>query len=247
LFKKDTFGRFIFMKKLIVQVFGLFTYSRFAKKNTYKIKGAEILQNLPNENVLFVSNHQTYFADGAFIFHVIHSALDGHPNKINWSSIMKCAKTNLFFVGAEETLDSGFLPKILALAGAIKVKRTWRESGKEIKRKVDVNDTDNIKKALAAGWVLTFPQGTTKPFAAGRKGTAHIIKNHNPIVVPIVINGFRRAFDKKGLFLKKKGVELQLTIKEPLDLENSVYVDNIMYKVMDGIEQSKKFEWRSRN
>jgi 1-acyl-sn-glycerol-3-phosphate acyltransferase len=235
------------LKKLVVQVFGLLTYSRFAKKNTYKIKGAEILKNLPSENVLFVSNHQTYFADGAFIFHVIHSALDGHPNKINWSSIMKCSKTNLFFVGAEETLKSGILPKILALAGAIKVKRTWRESGKKIRRKLDTNDTDNIKKALAVGWVLTFPQGTTKPFAEGRRGTAHIIKDNSPVVVPIVINGFRRAFDKKGIFLKKKGVELQLTIKEPLDLENRVYVDNILYKVMDGIEQSKKFEWRSRN
>jgi 1-acyl-sn-glycerol-3-phosphate acyltransferase len=223
------------------------TYARFAKKNTYKIEGAEILQGLRNENVLFISNHQTYFADGAFIFHVIHSALDGHPNQINRSSIVKCLKSNLFFVGAEETLESGILPKILGLAGAIKVKRTWREAGKEIKRRVDVKDTDNIKKALEAGWLLTFPQGTTKPFADGRKGTAHIIKDYNPVVVPIVINGFRRAFDKKGIFYKKKGVELQLTIKEPLDIDSTEYVDNILYKVMDSIEQSKKFEWRSNS
>jgi len=247
LFKKDTFGQFIFLKKLVVRVFGFLTYSRFAKKNTYKIKGAEILKNLPEKNVLFVSNHQTYFADGAFIFHVIHSALDGYPNQINRGSITKCLKINLFFVGAEETLKSGIIPKLLGLAGAIKVKRTWREAGKEIKREVDANDTDNIKKALDAGWVLTFPQGTTKAFAEGRKGTAHIIKNYNPVVVPIVINGFRRAFDKKGMFLKKKGVELQLTIKEPLNFENTVYIDNILYKVMDGIEQSKKFEWGVKN
>mgnify|MGYP006108916137 FL=1 len=247
MFKKDTFGQYIFLKKLVVRFFGLVTYSRFAKKNTYKIKDAEIIQGLRGENVLFVSNHQTYFADGAFIFHVIHSALDGHPNKINRGSIVKCLKSNLFFVGAEETLESGVLPKILGLAGAIKVKRTWRESGKKIKRRVDVKDTDNIKKALEAGWLLTFPQGTTKPFADGRKGTAHIIKNYNPIVVPIVINGFRRAFDKKGIFLKKKGVELQLTIKEPLELDATDNIDNILYKVMDSIEQSRKFEWRSNS
>lgn len=234
------------MKKLVVRVFGFLTYPRFAKKNSYRIKGAEVIQKLRGENVLFVSNHQTYFADGAFIFHVIHSALDGHPNKINRGSIFRCLKSNLFFVGAEETLDSGLLPKILALAGAIRVKRTWREAGKEVKRKVDRKDTDNIKKALDAGWVLTFPQGTTKAFAPGRKGTAHIIKNYNPVVVPVVINGFRRAFDKKGLFLKKKGVELQLTIKEPLELDYTDHVDNILYKVMDSIEQSKKFEWRAK-
>ena len=247
MFKKDIFGQYVFLKKLVIRVFGFITYSRFAKKNSYKIKGAEIIQNLPNKNVLFVSNHQTYFGDGAFIFHVIHSALDGYPNEINRGSVVKCLKSNLFFVGAEETLDAGILPKLLGLAGAIRVKRTWRQAGKKVKRKVDNNDTENIKKALAAGWVLTFPQGTTKAFAEGRKGTAHIIKNCNPIVVPIVINGFRRAFDKKGIFLKKKGVELQLTIKEPLKLEDAIYIDNILYKVMDSIEQSKKFEWRSNH
>lgn len=245
MFKKDTFGQYIFLKKLVVRAFGFVTYSRFTQKNTYKIKGAELIQNLPSKNVLFVSNHQTYFADGAFIFHVIHSALDGHPNKIHRGSIIKYLRSNLFFVGAEETLESGVIPKLLGLAGAIKVKRTWRESGKEIKRRVDAKDTNNIKKALEVGWLLTFPQGTTKPFADGRKGTAHSIKNYNPVVVPIVINGFRRAFDKKGIFLKKKGVELQLTIKQPLEFNVTDSIDTILDKVMDSIEQSKKYEWRS--
>jgi len=216
-------------------------------KNVPKIKGAEIIQDLQAENVLFISNHQTYFADGAFLFHVIHSSLDQHPNKIKLRSILKCMKTNLYYVAAEETMKSGFLPKILALAGAITIKRTWREAGKEIKRKVDVGDTDNIKKALNSGWVITFPQGTTKAFAEGRKGTAHIIKNYKPVVVPIVINGFRRAFDKKGLYLKMKGTELQVTIKKPLDLDYNDNIDNILHEVMDSIEQSKKYEWRSRN
>lgn len=245
--KKDTFGQYIFLKKLVVRFFGFITYSRFTQKNSYKIQGAEIIQKLRGENVLFISNHQTYFADGAFIFHVIHSALDGHPNEIHRGSITKVLKSNLFFIAAEETMKSGIIPKFLGLAGAIRVKRTWREAGKEIKRKVDVKDTDNIKQALEAGWVLTFPQGTTKAFADGRKGTAHIIRNYNPIVVPIVINGFRRAFDKKGIFLKKKGVELQLTIKEPLDLDHTDHIDNILHRVMDSIEQSRKFEWRAKN
>jgi len=36
-----------------------------------------------------------------------------------------------------------------------------------------------------------------------------------------------------------------LTIKEPLDVDSTEFVDNILYKVMDSIEQSKKFEWRN--
>jgi 1-acyl-sn-glycerol-3-phosphate acyltransferase len=246
LLKKDTFGQFIFLKKLVVRVFGLITYTRFKVVNTPKINGAEHIQDLPLENVLFVSNHQTYFADGAFMFHVIHSALDQHPNKINFWSILKVMKSNIYFVAAEETMKSGILPKILGLAGAITVKRTWREAGAAIKRKVDEKDTNSIEKALKEGWVITFPQGTTKPFAEGRKGTAHIIKNYQPIVVPIVLNGFRRGFDKKGLLLKKRGIELQLTIKEPLKLDYSDNVANILNEVMDAIEQSKKFEWRSK-
>jgi len=229
----------------VVQVFGILTYFRFNVINTPEIFGAEIIKDLPLENVLFVSNHQTYFADGAFMFHTFHSALDSHPNKIKLWSILKVLKSNIYFVAAEETMKAGILPKILGLAGAISVKRTWREAGKEIKRKVDQKDTNSIEKALKAGWVITFPQGTTKAFADGRKGTSYIIKNHRPLVVPIVINGFRRAFDKKGLFLKKRGVALQLTIKEPLNIDYTDNVENILYKVMDAIEQSKKFEWRA--
>ena len=45
--------------------------------------------------------------------------------------------------------------------------------------------------------VITFPQGTTTPFKPIRRGTAHIIKTYKPIVVPIVIDGFRRSFDKR--------------------------------------------------
>jgi 1-acyl-sn-glycerol-3-phosphate acyltransferase len=245
LIKKNTFGQSIFLKKIVIRVFGVITYFRYKVINTPKIIGAEIIKDLPSENILFVSNHQTYYADVAFMFHVIHSSLDGNPNKIKLRSILKCMTTNFFFVAAEETMQAGILPKILGLAGAISIKRTWREAGKDIKRKVDRKDTDSIEKALKTGWVVTFPQGTTKPYAEGRKGTAHIIKNYKPIVVPVVINGFRRAFDKKGLFLKKRGVELQLTIKAPLQLDYSDNIENILYKVIDSIEQSKRFEWES--
>lgn len=229
------------------KLFGRITYIRFTKINSTKIEGAELLQDLPETNVLLVSNHQTYFADVAIMMQVIHASLDGYPNQLRLKSLLKVKKSDIYYVAAEETMKSGFLPKLLALSGAITIKRTWREAGKEIKRKVDKKDTDNIKQALEAGWVITFPQGTTKPFAPGRKGTAHIIKNYKPIVVPIVIDGFRRAFDKKGLFLKKKGTTLHLRVKEPLKIDYNDHIENIMQTVMDGIEQSRKFEWRSNH
>ncbi len=245
--KKDTFGQYIFLRKFIIRIFGFISYFRFTKSNNPKIIGAELLRDLPGKNVLFVSNHQTYFADVAFMTHVMHSALDNKPNKISLKSMFKCKLIDLYYVAAQETMEAGLLPKLLALSGTITIKRTWREAGKDIKRKVDKKDTENIEEALRAGWVITFPQGTTKAFADGRKGTAHIIRNYQPVVVPVVINGFRRAFDKKGLFLKKRGTALELTIKQPLELDYSDNVDNLLYKVMNGIEQSKKFEWRSNN
>jgi 1-acyl-sn-glycerol-3-phosphate acyltransferase len=123
----------------------------------------------------------------------------------------------------------------------------WRAEGKEIQRDVDPRDTNKIEKALTKSWVITFPQGTTKPFAPGRRGTAHIIKENRPVVIPVVINGFWRAFNKKGLQFKKKGSLLSVRFKEPLDIDYNDTVDNILEKVMDGIEQSKKFMMKSKH
>jgi 1-acyl-sn-glycerol-3-phosphate acyltransferase len=127
------------------------------------------------------------------------------------------------------------------------VKRTWRAKGEEVKRDVDFADTEKIDSALKKSWVITFPQGTTKPFAPGRKGTAHIIKNNQPIVVPVVINGFWRAFNKTGLKFKKRGTILSVRFKEPLQLDYSESVDQILDKVMDAIEQSRSFMMKGKH
>jgi 1-acyl-sn-glycerol-3-phosphate acyltransferase len=89
--------------------------------------------------------------------------------------------------------------------------------------------------------VITFPQGTTRPFAPGRKGTALIIKKNRPIVVPVVINGFWRAFNKKGLAFKKKGSLLTVQFKPPLEIDYEKSSEEIMDQIMDAIEQSRKF------
>jgi 1-acyl-sn-glycerol-3-phosphate acyltransferase len=139
-------------------------------------------------------------------------------------------------------MKAGLLPKILAYVGSVSIERTWREKGKDIKRKVKMSDVNDISKALNDGWLITFPQGTTRSFKPLRRGTAHIIKKDKPIVVPIVIDGFRRSFDRKGLLIKKKGVLQSMVIKKPLefDYENESTHD-IIAKVEMAIEQHPSF------
>jgi 1-acyl-sn-glycerol-3-phosphate acyltransferase len=244
LFKRNPFGHILFIKQWLIRFFGFISHRRYRGFNELQIEGSEIIRALPTTNVLFISNHQTYFADVTAMFHVFNASLSGREDSIKNVWYMWRPKLNMYYVAAKETMNAGLLPRIMAYAGAITVERTWRAKGEDVKEKKDVNpnDTENIKIALADGWVITFPQGTTKSFKPVRKGTAHIIKQHRPIVVPIVIDGFRRSFDKKGLRMKKKGILQSFIIKEPLvfDYDNDT-IDEIVEKVEYAIEQHASF------
>ncbi|KVV15649.1 lysophospholipid acyltransferase family protein [Flavobacterium sp. TMP13] len=244
LFKRNPFGHIYFIKKWLIRIFGAITHKRYRGFNDLHIEGSEIIKNLPETNVLFISNHQTYFADVVAMFHVFNASLSGRQDNIKNIGYLWQPKMNIYYVAAKETMRTGLLPRIMAYAGAITVERTWREKGKDVteKKEVNPNDTENIKIALEDGWVITFPQGTTKSFKPVRKGTAHIIKQHRPIVVPIVIDGFRRSFDKKGLRLKKKGILQSFIIKSPLviDYDNDT-IEEIVEKVEFAIEQHPSF------
>ena len=218
------------------------TPKKYRGFNELQIEGSEILKNLPDKNVLFVSNHQTYFADVVAMFHVFNASLSGRGDSIKNVGYLWNPKLNLYYVAAKETMKSGFLPKILAYAGSISIERTWRANGEDVNRQVKMSDISSIGIALDDGWVITFPQGTTRPWKPIRKGTAHIIKRYKPIVVPIVIDGFRRSFDRKGLRIKKKGILQSMEIKEPLviDYENES-VNDIIEKIEYAIEQHPSF------
>ncbi len=244
LFKRNPFGHLLFLKKWLIRIFGGITHKRYRGFNHLQIEGSEIIKTLPETNVLFISNHQTYFADVVAMFHVFNASLSGRDNSIKNVSYLLNPKLNIYYVAAKETMHSGLLPKILAYGGAITVERTWRSQGKDVteKREVNPNDTENIRIALEDGWVITFPQGTTKSFKPVRKGTAHIIKQYRPIVVPIVIDGFRRSFDKKGLRLKKKGIQQSFVIKKPLEIDyDNDTIEQIVEKVEFAIEQHSSF------
>ena len=240
LFKRNPFGHILFLKTWLIRNAGFLTHRRYKSFNKLQIEGSEIIRNLPDTNVLFISNHQTYFADVVAMFHVFNASLKGRENNIKNVFYLWNPKLNLYYVAAKETMEEGLLPRILAYAGAISVERTWRDKGKDVteKKEINPNDTENIKIALDDGWVITFPQGTTRSFKPVRKGTAHIILQHKPIVVPIVIDGFRRSFDRKGLLIKKKGILQSMVIKEPLkiDYENAT-VDEVVEMIEFAIEQ----------
>ncbi len=244
LLKRNPFGHILFIKKWLIRIFGALTHRRYRGFNELHIEGSEIIKGLPDKNVLFISNHQTYFADVVAMFHVFNASLSGRVDNIKNVGYLWQPKMNIYYVAASETMKAGLLPRILAYVGAITVERTWRSGGKDVteKREINPNDTENIRIALEDGWVITFPQGTTKSFKPVRKGTAHIIKQHKPIVVPIVIDGFRRAFDKKGLRVKKKNILQSFIIKEPLeiDYENET-IEQIVEKVEYAIEQHASF------
>lgn len=244
LFKRNPFGHILFIKKWLIRILGAMTHRRYRGFNELQIEGSEIIKTLPDTNVLFISNHQTYFADVVAMFHVFNASLSGRQDTIKNIGYLWQPKMNIYYVAAKETMQAGLLPRILAYVGAITVERTWRSKGVDVteKRDVNPNDTENIRIALEDGWVITFPQGTTKSFKPVRKGTAHIIKQHKPVVIPIVIDGFRRSFDKKGLRMKKKNILQSFIIKEPLeiDYENDT-IDQIVEKVEYAIEQHPSF------
>ena len=242
LFKRNPFGHILFVKKWLIRILGTLSHRRFRGFNELKIEGSEIIKNLPDKNVLFISNHQTYFADVVSMFHVFNASLKGRVDSIKNVGYIWNPKLNLYFIAAKETMTSGLLPKILAYAGSVSIERTWRSKGEDVKRQVKMSDISKIQTALNDGWVITFPQGTTTPFKPIRKGTAFIIKQYKPIVVPIVIDGFRRSFDKKGLRIKKKNILQSMEIKPPLNIDyEKDSTEDIVKKIEFAIEQHSSF------
>ena len=242
LFKKNPFGHNLYLKKWLIRILGALSHRRFRGFNELQIEGSEIIKNLPETNVLFISNHQTYFADVVSMFHVFNASLSNRDDSIKNIGYLWNPKLNLYYVAAKETMNSGLLPKIMAYVGSISIERTWRAKGEDVNRQVKMSDISNISKALDDGWVITFPQGTTTPFKPIRKGTAHIIKKYKPVVVPIVIDGFRRSFDKKGLRIKKKNIMQSFEIKEPLDIDyENESIASIVEKIEYAIEQHPSF------
>jgi len=241
---RERLKRFRFVRKLVYAIVGVISYPGLTIVNRLKISGTEHLRGLPKGNVLFVSNHQTYFADVITFLHIFCAVKWGKKNRLGLPYYLLNPFTNVYYVAAEETMRANWISRLFTMAGALTVRRTWNKESTAVRKGLDPSDTRKITRALQDSWVITFPQGTTKAFAPGRKGTALIIKQNRPIVVPVVIGGFWRAFNKTGLKFKKKGVPLHVTFKEPLAIDYDAPAERIMEQLMDSIEQSKKFMMR---
>lgn len=229
------------IRAFVYAIVGIISYPGLVWVNRLKISGTENIKDLPYRNVLFVSNHQTYFADVISFLHIFCAVKWGKKNRLGIPYYLLNPFTSVYYVAAEETMKGSWISRFFTLAGALTVKRTWNVEGREMRRGLDPSDTRKVTRALKNNWVITFPQGTTKPFAPGRKGTAFIIRQTRPIVIPVVISGFWRAFNKKGLKFKKKGSELSVKFKEPLSIDYEAPAENILVQVMDAIEQSKMY------
>ena len=213
--KKNIFGQTIFLKRLIIGFVGLITHRTF-RSNKFEIKGSKNLFNLPETNVLFVSNHQTYFYDVIAMLHVFNSSVKGRIDSVKRPKYLISPKTNLYYIASLETMKKSIITKLLTYAGAVLVQRSWRDSGESVSRGIRSEDPDNIKLALEDGWVITFPRGTTDNTKPIRKGTAHIIKSNTPLVVPIKISGFNNVFQRNGLKVINRKKEFSIEIMKPL-------------------------------
>ena len=112
LFKRNPFGHILWIKKWIIRIFGIVSHGRYQRFNELQIEGSEIIRNLPEKNVLFISNHQTYFADVTAMFHVFNASLKGRIDSIKNVGYIWHPKLNIYYIAAGETMRSGLLPKI---------------------------------------------------------------------------------------------------------------------------------------
>ena len=213
--KKNILGQSIFLKRIIIAIVGFITHKSFRSKN-FKIIGSKNLINLPENNVLFISNHQTYFYDVIAMLHVFNSSVKGKIDSVKRPKYLFNPKTNLYFIAAVETMKNSLITKLLAYAGAILIQRSWRDSGESINREVRSQDPSNINLALEDGWVIAFPRGTTDKTKPVRKGTAYIIKNNLPIIVPIKLSGFSDVFQRNGLKVLNRKKSFSMEICEPV-------------------------------
>ncbi len=222
--KKNIFGQTILIKRIIIAIVGFLTHRTF-RSQRFQIIGSKFLNNIPEKNVLFVSNHQTYFYDVIAMLHVFNSSVKGKIDTVKKPKYLVNPKTNLYYIASFETMKKSCITKLLTYAGAVLVQRSWRESGEDINRDIRSEDPNKIKLALKDGWVITFPRGTTDNSKPVRKGTAHIIKENYPIVIPVKISGFNEVFERNGLKVINREQPFSIEISEPLS--NDIYSKSI--------------------
>jgi 1-acyl-sn-glycerol-3-phosphate acyltransferase len=197
------------VRRGIMASFGVgFSVPYFSILNDVHVEGDEILPELPRRNVVFLSNHQTYFLEAIAFFDLVYIR---HQ--------MPLENPVLRFSAAEETMKKNLLTRLMSLAGGVTFKRSFREGGVDVRRPVDMEGVSKVEEAIRGGWLLHFPAGTTRRGAPLRPGVARLLHNSRALALPVRIDGFRGLLLHRqlpGKLFKRCSVK----IHPPLDLES---------------------------
>jgi 1-acyl-sn-glycerol-3-phosphate acyltransferase len=197
------------VRRGIITGFGVaFAVPYFAILNDVHVEGDEVLPELPRRNVVFLSNHQTYFLEAFTFFDVVYIR---HQFPLE-DPILR-------FSAAEETMKKNLLTSLMNIVGGVTFKRSFREGGVDVQRPVDLDGVARVEEAIRDGWLLHFPAGTTKKGAPLRPGVARLLHNTRAVAVPVRVDGFRDLLLHKqmpGKLFKRCSIR----IHRPLDLDD---------------------------
>jgi len=98
---REHFPQIRLIRKLVYAIVGVVSYPGLTIVNRLKISGTEHLKQLPKGNVLFVSNHQTYFADVITFLHIFCAVKWGKKNRLGLPYYLLNPFTNVYYVEAE--------------------------------------------------------------------------------------------------------------------------------------------------
>ena len=195
------------LRRGIITSLGLgFTVPYFRLLNRVKVTGDSIIDKLPRKNVVFLSNHQTYFMEAMAIFDIVY--VKHH---------LPLENPFMRFSAATETMKQNPLTQLFTKAGGVTFRRSFREGGKEVKRTVDFEGVAKVEEAITNGWLLHFPAGTTQKGAPLRPGVAQLLHRTKAVAVPVRVDGFRKLLLHKqlpGKILKT----CRVAMHHPLDL-----------------------------
>lgn len=203
---ETSFDRLV-RRGLILSIGNLLTPVYFRWLNSVKAEGDDLLKTLPRKNVIFLSNHQTYFTEAIAFFDLLY-IVHGMPYE----------DPHLRFSAATETMKKNLLTQVLTYAGGVTFKRSFRDAGKEINRPVDLEGVGKIEEAIATGWLLHFPTGTTQKNAPIRPGVAQLLHRTKAIAVPVRVDGFRDLLLHKQ-YPGRTGKKATIRFFPPMDLK----------------------------
>lgn len=183
-----------------------FTLPYFRLLNRVHVRGDALLGRLPRKNVVFLSNHQTYFMEAIAFFDLVYV-----------KHAFPLEDPLLRFSAATETMQKNLLTQLFTKAGGVTFRRSFREGGRDVKRSVDLEGVAKVEEAITSGWLLHFPAGTTQKGAPLRPGVAQLLHRTKAVAVPVHVEGFRKLL----LYRQFPGKVLRrcrLTLHPPMDL-----------------------------